>query len=605
MSGLLPYAPHGTHFTGGCSLYPPHDIRRASSSSRQGPNLDRVQAVPHRQRGGRRFVRLVASLSTALLALMLSSASPAVAHAQLEGTTPEAGAQLDEAPRDVVLRFAEGVRPVPGGLRVLAEDGTRVDEARPQSSGSTVTLVLPPLADGAYVVSWRVVSADGHPVRGAFTFRVGNVGDQTAVGRLAARLLVSGTSKPEVSAIAAMLRALTFAAMALLIGAAAQAASGHGGSVMRSGARSTVRGATVVAGLSGLGLLLTYGPLVTGQSLGSVGDGTLIDDSLGDHVGQAIAARTVLLVLLGMVLLGMTRRDDSAPVTGGRRWSVSLVVALVLGIGVAQAFSGHGGTGRNVAVALPSTVVHVIAMGVWAGGLVFLLLTLHGSDLASPGALAQTRHFSRQAGLAVAVVAATGSFALWRQAGSLHALRTTPSGTLLLVKLGIVALLVLLGAKNRRALAGADSAPGIAVRAVRRTVGVEVVGMAAVIGVTALVVNLAPARDVVSRPIAVTVETATGLVDITVDPAKRGTNALHLYALTKEGASRPVEALSATLSNAGAGVERLESRIVRAGPNHFQALSLDLPLAGTWRVDVSVKLDAFTEETGSATFTLR
>ena len=235
----------------------------------------------------------------------------------------------------------------------------------------------------------------------------------------------------------------------------------------------------------------------------------------------------------------------------------------------------------------------------------FVLLALHENDPASVEALTLTRRFSRQAGFAVAAVAATGSFALWRQAGSLDALRTTPVGALLLVKLGIVALLVLLGAKNRRALAGADASPGAAVRAVRRTVGVEVVGMAAVIGVTALVVNLAPARDVVSRPIALTVETASGLVNITVDPAKRGNNELHPYALSNEGASRPVEAISATLSNAGAGIERLESRIVRAGPNHFQALSLDLPLAGIWRVDISVKLDAFTEENGSATFTLR
>ena len=539
-----------------------------------------------------------------MLALVLLRASPAMAHAQIEGTTPEAGAQLDEGPGEVVLRFAEGVRPVPGGLRVLAEDGTRVDEARPRSSGGTVTLVLPPLADGAYVVSWRVVSADGHPVRGAFTFRVGGVGDQTAAGRLAERLLVSGTSKPEVSAIAAVLRALTFAAMAILIGATAQAASGHGGSVMRSSARSTIRGATVVVGLSGLGLLLTYGPLITGQSLGTVVDGPLIDDSLADQLGQAMAARTILLVLLGFVLLGVGRRADEERTPAGGRGLVIGTGALVIGAGVAQAVSGHGGTGRSVAVALPSTVVHVIAMGVWAGGLVFLLITLHGNDPASPEALAHTRRFSRQAGLAVAAVAAPGTFALWRQAGSLDALRTTPSGTLLLVKLGIVAALVLLGAKNRRSLASADSSPGVALRAVRRTVGIEVVGMAAVISVTALVVNLAPARDVVSRPIAVTVKTATGLVDITVDPAKRGANELHLYALTKEG-SRPIEAITATLSNAASGVERLESRVVRAGPNHFQALSLDLPLAGTWRVDVSVKLDAFTEETGSATLTLR
>ena len=561
-----------------------------------------MQVTP-RQRGVRRFARLTALLGTAMMALVLLGAAPSAAHAQLELTVPEAGAQLDEAPGEVVLRFAEGVRPVPGGVRVLAEDGTRVDAARPRSSGGAVTLALPPLADGAYVVSWRVVSADGHPVRGAFTFRVGGVGNQTVVGRLAEQLLVSDTEVPMVGAAAAVLRTLTFVAMAILIGAATLTTFGRQARRPSLRARSTIRGATAVAGLSGLGLLLIYGPLVTGQSFGSAGDPTLIGDSLADHVGQAIAARTILLLLLGAVLLG--RRANAEPTTTHGRWSLPVPAALVIGIGVAQAFSGHGATGRTVLVALPSTVVHVIAMGVWAGGLVFVLLALHENDPASVEALTLTRRFSRQAGFAVAAVAATGSFALWRQAGSLDALRTTPAGTLLLVKLGIVALLVLLGAKNRRALAGADASPGTAIRAVRRTVGVEVVGMAAVIGVTALVVNLAPARDVVSRPIAVTVETASGLVDITVDPAKRGNNELHLYALTNEGASRPVEAISATLSNAGAGIERLESRIVRAGPNHFQALSLDLPLAGTWRVDISVKLDAFTEESGSATFTFR
>ena len=562
-----------------------------------------MQVTP-RQRGVRRFARLIALLGTAM-ALVLVAPAPCTAHSQLELTVPEAGAQLDEAPGEVVLRLAEGVRPVPGGVRVLAEDSTRVDAARPRSSGGTVTLALPPLAEGAYVVSWRVVSADGHPVRGAFTFRVGGVGDQTVVGRLAEQLLVSDTEVPVVGAAAAVLRTLTFAAMAILIGATTLATFGRRERPPSLRTRSTIRGATAVAGLSGLGLLLIYGPLVTGQSFGSAGDLTLIGNSLADHVGQAIAARTILLLLLGVALLGLGRRASAEPTTTGGRWSVPVPAALVLGIGVAQAVSGHGATGRTVLVALPSTVVHVIAMGVWAGGLVFVFLALHDTDPASVDALTLTRRFSRQAGFAVAAVAATGSFALWRQAGSLEALRTTPAGTLLLGKIGIVALLVLLGAKNRRALAGADASPGAAVRAVRRTVGVEVVGMAAVIGVTALVVNLAPARDVVSRPIALTVETASGLVDITVDPAKRGNNELHPYALSNEGASRPVEAISATLSNAGAGVERLESRIVRAGPNHFQALSLDLPLAGTWRVDVSVKLDAFTEENGSATFTLR
>ena len=166
-----------------------------------------------------------------------------------------------------------------------------------------------------------------------------------------------------VGAAAAVLRTLTFAAMAILIGAATLTTFVRRERPLSLRARSTIRGATAVAGLSGLGLLLIYGPLVTGQSFGSAGDPTLIGDSLADHVGQAIAARMILLLLLGIVLLGLGRRANAEPTTTDGRWSVPVPAALVLGIGVAQAFSGHGATGRTVPRALPSTVVHVIAMG--------------------------------------------------------------------------------------------------------------------------------------------------------------------------------------------------------------------------------------------------
>ena len=529
-------------------------------------------------------------LALAVGAAVLGWPVPAQAHAQLERTIPAAGAELAVAPPSVQLFFAEGVRPVPGGLRVLSEDGSRVDDAQPTASGGTITLALPSLPKGAYVVAWRVVSADGHPVRGAFTFRVGGRGDQSVVGMLAAKLLVNGATRSDVSGAAALFRALSLAAVAVLLGGAFHLLFVSADPVARG--RATIGTALGVAALSGIGSVLLYGPLVTGQSIGGIVHLSLLKDTLADRVGQALIIRTLLLVLLGIVVLHW-RRDRSWLSVHG-----AVIGALGVAVGFAQAFTGHGGTGRALAFALPSTVVHVLAMGAWAGGLVFVFLTLRAST-ASSTKLTVTRRFSRNAGVAVGALVASGSFAMWRQVGSLDAARSTPSGRLLLVKLAVVAGLLLLGARNRRSLAAGNT------MAIRRTIAVEIVGVAAVLVLTALVVSLPPARDVVARPLSVSVTTQTGLVDITVDPAKRGRNELHIYALTKDGAVRPIESISATLSNPVAGIDSLDTPVVRAGPNHFQALALDIPLGGTWRIDVAIKLDAFTEETGSATFTLR
>jgi copper transport protein len=536
------------------------------------------------------------------LVIALGVSAPASAHAQLVSTTPGASAELAASPPEVEITFAEGVRVVPGGLRVLGQDGRRVDDARPRSSGSTVRLALPRLANGAYVVSWRVVSADGHPVRGAFTFRVGGTGDQAIAGQLAEKLLVAGVSRTDTAALAAALRMLVFAAMAVIIGGVAHVLFVD--PFPSHGASATVRRVTIAWGAIGLAAaavtVFVYGPLVTGQSLGAMSDGTLLDDTLGDRVGQALAIRAVVIGLLSAAVVG--RLSASAGATH-RRASDAGLLSLGIALAVTQAFTGHGAAGKHLAVALPATVVHVLAMGAWAGGLALLLVTLRRGG-AVADRLAATQRFSRVAGIAVGALVASGSVALWRQVGSVEAFRSTPSGRLLVIKLGLVAVLLLLGAKNRRALADTTS-PERAVTAVRRTIGVEIVGMVAVLVVTALVVNLAPARDVVSRPIALTVTTTTGLVDITVEPARPGRNELHIYALTKQGAARPVELIEATLSNTAAGIDGLESQVVRAGANHFQALGLDLPVKGTWRLDIAVKLDAFTEETGSATFTLR
>ena len=118
--------------------------------------------------------------------LLVTTAVPAGAHAQLESTDPVQGSVVLVAPTQVVLHFGEPVEIDFGSLRVLGPDGRRVDSGgthHPDGDSHAVAISLPAhLPRGTYVVAWRVISADSHPVHGAFVFSVG-----TASGAARAR----------------------------------------------------------------------------------------------------------------------------------------------------------------------------------------------------------------------------------------------------------------------------------------------------------------------------------------------------------------------------------------------------------------------------------
>src|SRR5690242_15820076 len=99
---------------------------------------------------------------------VLLLASPGSAHAELVKTTPENGQRLDAAPTSVTLEFSESIDLVDDGISLLDGKGAVVPTPDPAVDGHTVTWPMPAhLRTGSYVVRWRVVSADGHPVDGA------------------------------------------------------------------------------------------------------------------------------------------------------------------------------------------------------------------------------------------------------------------------------------------------------------------------------------------------------------------------------------------------------------------------------------------------------
>ena len=145
-------------------------MNRASASAAAGnPPCDVAHA------GWSRLRALVLLLLVSAGALVVGS-TPAAAHALLVESQPNDRAALTAAPTEVVLTFTEPVTLPTGGLRVLDADAQRVDLGTIATAEPTqVAVALPPeLPDGGYVVTFRVISADSHPVAGVRTFTVGD-----------------------------------------------------------------------------------------------------------------------------------------------------------------------------------------------------------------------------------------------------------------------------------------------------------------------------------------------------------------------------------------------------------------------------------------------
>jgi copper transport protein len=596
------------------------------------PDLTGAPRRPARRRWARLLA--VASLSAGLVALM---ASPAFAHAVLLETTPGEGAVLTTPPKTVSLRYNEQVTVTPGSVRVFDSHGRRVDTGSvSKSSADVVQAQLPSrLADGAYVVTWRVISADTHPVEGAFTFQVGLAANATAPSftGFAQSLLHNQKGDQTVGVVYGVLRGALYAGIALLIGAVAF------GAFIWPRARTLRRtmrllwGGWVVAVAATIAQLLIQGPYGAGLSLSDVFRTDLIRGVLGTQFGHLSLVRLGLLVASVPLLLALPRHPPE------RRLSPQQTATLaVIGVVLALTFalSGHAHTGRYTWLAVPGDVIHILSMGVWLGGLVVLAYAVFPGRQV-PDLREAVPRFSRAAVLCVVALVVSGGFNTWRQVGNLHALRTTTYGQTLMVKLFIVVVLVVFGALSRQIVGflfpppqpapaerripvvagGADDDPpatdddweldeAVELRRLRSSVVAEVLLGIAVVVVTALLVNAAPARIAAAQrgggATGVTLKSSEIWVDVTIAPGVApAANDVHVTVILPSGAPTNLVDLKATIDNPSRHIAPLEVPMRRLGPGHYLSPGFTIPFAGTWRITTHALVSQFDEVTLAGT----
>lgn len=554
--------------------------------------------------------RLAGWLLAALVALLcvLVPAAPAAAHASLVGTSPVAGAILDDQPAEVTLTFSEPVGTSLGRITVVDPDGKPASRGKPvQRKGTEAGIRLKDgLRQGTYLVSYRVISADGHPISGGFTFSIGAPSQQATA--------VTGSEEasvdPVVRGLLPVAKFAGYAGMALLCGAVLML-------VALWPRRLEVAGPGRLAWL-GWGLLLG-GTLVSFlvQTPYSTG-GTLADLTWADIVatGESTVGRAQV-IRLGLLLVGVPLlwRVTRAKPLGTAEWG--LLGAFGVTILFTWPFSGHAWASPGRLLSIPADAVHVGAMALWVGGLVVLARYLLPAARADELAVILPV-WSRWATYSVVALAFTGTIQALLEIGTFGALLSSTYGRLVIGKvIGLAAILsvaALARAWVRRrypvtvAHALADSADSAgsadrtdaddepdATRKLRSRIVVELGLAAVVIALATALVQTTPGRTAVSAaspakdlPFTATVNTSTMAVQIDLSPAKQGNNSMHLTAFTKDGQPMKVVEWKATIGAPDKGIEPIQIPLLAITENHAIG-EVQLPIAGEWRFKATVR----------------
>ncbi|MDX3454181.1 copper resistance protein CopC [Streptomyces sp. ME02-8801-2C] len=629
----------------------------------------------------RPLVLLFLAVAAALLA-GLAGAAPVSAHAALTGSAPQQGVVVDKAPTQVTLTFSEKVAFSDGAFRVLDPKGKRVDTGKATELGGT-TYGVPlhaGLPDGTYTVAYQVVSADSHPVAGAFTFSVGapsvtsvSVSDQTAGGGVVGALYGFG-------------RYVSYAGFIVMVGGAAFVlACWPRGSGVRAVQRLVVSGWLAMTAAT-LALLLMRGSYTGSGKVGDIFDLGLLGDVLQTKTGAALVSRLLLLAagaLFIAVLFGAYARpgtdeseDGEEPDESSARRDLTFGLGIgggVVAIGLAAtwALAEHASTGLQPNIAMPVDVLHLVAVALWLGGLAALLVALFRAPADTPIEGSAVRRFSRVAFGSVLALVATGIYQSWRQLGSWSAFTDTWYGQLLLIKIGLVVVLVGIAYISRRwtsqlpetaateaaqpaevetadpeketvaagATGGSDAKRAAQLArqqaavdtarlkrlrnadplrsGLRRSVLAETGVAVVLLAVTTVLTSTEPGRTEQEAKAATSASSSSssssssdtdgtgaltldmpfdtggqdgkGLVRLDINPARVGGNVMHVYVERPNGRAFDVPEVKVAFTLTAKNIGPLPVNPDRIATGHWTANEVQIPMAGDWKIAVTVR----------------
>lgn len=521
------------------------------------------------------FVALICS--AAVLGGMVGRVS---AHAGLETSIPSANSVLEAGPPQVVLDFDEAIETALTSIALYDAAGTPIPLDTPVvGADDTVLLATVPttssslIVDGVYAVIWRVTSADGHVVEGAFSFQVGT----SAAGsgqELIDQVRNGAKADAAVRWWYGVARFLSLFGAITLIGGGWWLLRGPVEILRRRRSRWMAVASWVALLVGSASAFALFAAQAVAGSLSDV----LSTDRWGDvattQTGRMILLRSALAVAFGALLVLRRHRAQ-----GWWRGAAGAAGLLIL---VTFPASGHPNAQDPASLWIAVDLLHLASIAVWIGGLLALCLA-STATLSQPNGEQMVRRFSLAASIWVPIIVATGVAQTLRLAGGLDDVTSTDWGRLLLVKVTtVVGLLAVAGVS--RWLLHHDGAASI-----RRTVIVELIVGVVVIGVAAGMVALPPMPPMNAKPFETQLTSAGLIAAVSLSPGSVGSNEVHITITPPGGSITPVVGVTARVSLPTAEVPFAPVTLVQEGPNHYSG-SVTLPRSGDWTFEVVIQI---------------
>ena len=490
----------------------------------------------------------------------------ASAHAVLDNSVPTSGATLEDTPLQIVLDFDESVESSLGYIKLFSSSGKRVQlpAVKADASDASIVRVVPPtLAQDSYVAVYRVISADGHPVEGAITFRVGAGAVSNLASVIETALQDSETSNA-VKVAMALMRFISYIAISIVL---AGIFFLLGSDAPRKGLNRAVVLAGSVLGLSGALLYLLHGMNASGGTWGQIANVSVVKDVFATQVGESLFARIVVSFLLVSVVA---------------RWGKFVAVFAFATLPFTYAFAGHAAVDSPAALTIALLALHVAAVGVWCGGLILLIFV---KDIRTTSIV---EWFSQRAAILIAVVVATGVVQALLLMDGIGNLTKTSYGKALIAKVCVVGIMLICAAIVRRRFYESG------VSRLRAVLCAEVVVGLIVLSITSGMVAASPRPTVSNAPFSTALVQGDVIANITISPPRVGESEMHVIVSPPNGSLDPVLAIKARFSLVSGSVPPIQAELNAVGPNHFVGY-IQFVYPGEWKVDVIVSPDANSE----------
>jgi copper transport protein len=519
---------------------------------------------------------LFAGLAAWLVALCL--ATSAFAHASLVGAEPGDGSLLPQAPKMVTLRFNEAVAPA---IVSLIDANGKVREISVRAVDQSVFVALPDnLPQGTQVLSYRVVSQDGHPVGGSLLFSIG--------------VVTGAAPQPGATWLVSALIWLT------RIGVYLGLFAGVGGVFFAVWIGQGPSGGTAILAALRIGLFSTVASLgLQGIDLLNLPLTGLVSVAPWTSAWSTSLGPSLLIAIVAMAIARFTWRSPSMMIA----WVLTSVAMGLVGLSLAT--SGHAATAPPQWLSRPSLFLHGVGVAFWLGALAPLAVMAWQRDDVLPWAL---KTFSSAAVPIVALLALAGLVLAIIQLESFAALTETRYGVILSIKLALVAGLLALAALNRFRFAPMVARDYCNTRPLLRSVLLECVLALGILAVVAGWRFTPPPRllaTAIEAPLAVHIHADAAIFQVLISPGRVGSDSFVLQLMNGDASPLAAKEATLTLSLPARGIEPIERTATLGHDGYWHVRDVPLPIPGRWHMQIDALVTDFQKVTLEDDFDLR